>query len=332
VKLTPYTKVSEKKRIRGVSLILLNLFTVFTLSVNAQADRDFIRLPRENGQPIALEVAITSYTKTTPTPHQVDLIGAVHIGDQDYYDKINSELAACNTVLYELVAEEGARPISDPDAPKSSLYTLVASAKDFFGFVHQLDAVDYSSSHFVHADLSFDKMLAQEAENSKSQGSFTFRLLSDFLAMSQSMANSKEPELRAYEKLSDQLKGAYATTLFSNPVKLKNFFAVAMVENERSGFAAGGATLFNFLITRRNERVLEVLRKTNMKKNARIGIFYGAGHMKDMEEKLVKEGYIFNDQRWVTAWDLKKELPAPTGFSKLLQAFSKRGAELNAAK
>jgi hypothetical protein len=304
------------------------IFSSLSFSSSVKAEHDFIRLLRENGKPTALEVAITSYKSASPEPHTVDLIGAVHIADQSYYDQINKELASCNTVLYELVAEEGARPIQDPSAPKSSLYTIVAGVKDYFKFVHQLDAVDYSASHFVHADLSFDKMIEQEKEVSKTQGSFALRLVGDILTMSQSLANSKEPELQAYEKLSDNLKGAYVTSLMSNPNQLKNFFAIAMVENERSGFAAGGDTVFNFLITRRNDRVLEVLNKTERKNGGRIGIFYGAGHMKDMEEKLQKAGYTFTDQRWVPAWDLKKDLPPPTGFAKLLQAFKQRGAEV----
>ena len=37
----------------------------------------------------------------------IDLIGAVHIGEKAYYDKLNKEFEQYDVLLYELVAPEG---------------------------------------------------------------------------------------------------------------------------------------------------------------------------------------------------------------------------------
>ena len=52
----------------------------------------------------------------------------------------------------------------------------------------------------------------------------------------------------------------------------------------------------------------------------RIGIFYGAGHLPDMEERLIDQfGLKRADQRWVQAWRLTKETktkPRPAGAAR----------------
>ena len=69
----------------------------------------FIRLQRdEKKQPIALETAIVRYGPAKGEGDlTVDLVGAVHIGDKEYYKKLNKQLQQYDVVLYELVAQPG---------------------------------------------------------------------------------------------------------------------------------------------------------------------------------------------------------------------------------
>ena len=40
----------------------------------------------------------------------------------------------------------------------------------------------------------------------------------------------------------------------------------------------------------------------------KIGIFYGAGHLADMEERMVKDfGSERTDESWLVAWHLREE-------------------------
>ena len=46
----------------------------------------------------------------------------------------------------------------------------------------------------------------------------------------------------------------------------------------------------------------------------RIGIFYGAGHMPDMEKRLVADlGAERDAERWLVAWDLRSKNKSASG-------------------
>ena len=62
------------------------------------------------------------------------------------------------------------------------------------------------------------------------------------------------------------------------------------------------------IIGQRNRKALEVLRREMSKGKKRIGIFYGAGHLPDMEQRLAEGFGMYPDlktTKWLTAWDMK---------------------------
>jgi hypothetical protein len=65
----------------------------------------------------------------------------------------------------------------------------------------------------------------------------------------------------------------------------------------------GGSTI----ITERNKRCFEVLDKQLQAGKKRIAIFYGAGHLPDMERRLTTD-YRFrrSSESWIAAWQLQK--------------------------
>ena len=80
------------------------------------------------------------------------------------------------------------------------------------------------------------------------------------------------------------------------------------------------------LITERNKAALRVLRETLAKGTAKsIGIFYGAGHMRGIEDELVgRMGFKRVGVEWRTAWDMRMPTattgPASTRSSTTRQA------------
>ena len=72
---------------------------------------DWARLERDDdGKPLALETAIGSYRFQEGEGRddvQVDLVGAIHVGDKAYYRGLNKRFRSYDTVLYELVAPDG---------------------------------------------------------------------------------------------------------------------------------------------------------------------------------------------------------------------------------
>ena len=64
------------------------------------------------------------------------------------------------------------------------------------------------------------------------------------------------------------------------------------------------------IIGQRNRKALDVLRRELAKGKKRIGIFYGAGHLPDMEERLAEGFGLYPDIKsikWLTAWDMQGE-------------------------
>ena len=69
----------------------------------------FLRVTNDaSGEPLALQTAITRY-RPAKGDLVVDLIGAVHIGEREYYRQLNTQFELYDVVLYELVAPQGTR-------------------------------------------------------------------------------------------------------------------------------------------------------------------------------------------------------------------------------
>jgi hypothetical protein len=64
------------------------------------------------------------------------------------------------------------------------------------------------------------------------------------------------------------------------------------------------------IITERNKVALEVLKAELAQGHQKIGIFYGAGHMNDMDERLRKDFKLVpTETHWLTAWNLQPKSP-----------------------
>jgi hypothetical protein len=61
------------------------------------------------------------------------------------------------------------------------------------------------------------------------------------------------------------------------------------------------------IISDRNAKCLKVLDRQIKAGDQKIGIFYGAAHLNDMEKRLLKAGYKKVSHRWLTAWDIPDE-------------------------
>jgi hypothetical protein len=89
------------------------------------------------------------------------------------------------------------------------------------------------------------------------------------------------------------------------PMRLKKLMARQM-EDMDSSLAAINGPDGSTIITERNKKCLDVLKRELGKDGRkRIGIFYGAGHLADMEERLVADfGLKRGEEKWFVAWDL----------------------------
>jgi hypothetical protein len=291
---------------RLIYFALVLTFLAANTAVCSAADKNkgtaarpsFLRLTRDDrNEPVAMETAIVRYKGEGEgtVDLTIDLIGAVHIGEKSYYDKLNKEFEQYDVLLYELVAPEGTRvPKGGGGGSGHPVALLQNGMKDMLELEHQLHQVDYHKDNFVHADMSPDDFSKSMADRGESIWTMVFRMMGQQLAQ-QNKHTDRAPETDLFFALFDK----------NRALSLKRVMAEQFedLEGAMGAFEGpGGSTL----ISERNKVALKVLAEQVAAGKKRIGIFYGAGHMQDMEERLTKDFGVNRDsERWLVAWDLR---------------------------
>ncbi len=279
-------------------------------AANTDLGKDWVRLRRDKkNKPLALEVAIVRYIPAagipaknknsdfSNSPDYVDLVGAIHVGDRAYYKKLNKRFRSYDALLYELVAPEGTVVEQGRGTPNTHpLGALQNGMKSMLEVEHQLEIVDYTRPNFVHADMSPEEFQESMQSREESFLQMYFRMAGQAAAIqSQQLANGESTDV-------DFMMAMFAK---DRPRKLKIAFA-KQFESMESLLTSISGPEGSTLITERNKRALEVLRQELQAGKRKVGIFYGAGHLADMHERLIKDfGLTPVNITWLEAWDLK---------------------------
>ncbi|MDT8409456.1 MAG: hypothetical protein RQ741_07640 [Wenzhouxiangellaceae bacterium] len=259
-------------------------------AIAADGIDQFVRVARDpGGEPRALEIAIARYGDANGTI--VDLVGAVHVADRDYFKALDRRFADYDAVLYELVGEPDAM-VSGAGASTSMIGLLQGGMKDALGLSFQLDEIDYRQPNLVHADLTGPEFSASMASRGESLAGLMFK------AWAATLADSGNPAGQ---------QGSLLKLLFAQDrqLALKRLFAAQLADQMRllDSLSSGqGSTL----ITVRNQRALEELSAQIKRGHDKLAIFYGAGHMPDLAGRLEAEfGMRHQSTGWLQAWDLR---------------------------
>jgi hypothetical protein len=164
----------------------------------------------------------------------------------------------------------------------------------------QLDGIDYTAANFVHADMTpeeFQESMDERGENL-------------FMMLWQLGMQNQKALLEQYAEA--QERGEPPT---AKPVNLVEAFRsgegrhqmrlmmASQIEGLEMAVAGGkGSTL----LEGRNEKCLEVLQQQIADGRKNLGIYYGAGHMPHMEQRLLELGFTKFDHEWLVAWDCTK--------------------------
>lgn len=278
-------------RFTAVALFLLSLATF----ARADDTTAFARIiENEQGQPRALQVAIASYAlKSGFRQIRVDLVGAIHIGDQVYYLDLNERFKTYDALLYELIAPKDTIVERDGSHPKGFISNAQIAMKNMLDLSFQLDEVDYGARNFVHADLSPEELSQSMDERGESLYVYFWRLF--YAAMNQ---YAKDPlGLQDVKKLS-------ATLASGSDNSFKVLFAYELVNAENYEEILG-VDADSAVIGARNQRAIDVLREQIESGKTNVAVFYGVAHMPDMEQRLMEQlGFAYLGTTWVDAWNL----------------------------
>ena len=282
------------------SLLVCNIFLsslLFNTAVAQQAEikePEFVRIIKGENNHV-FQVALVRYEpRTGAADRYVDLVSAVHIGEAQYYQDLNQRFAQYDVVLYEAIKPKDAVLPTGGAAEKSGLSTFQSGMADFLGLVFQMDHVDYTPQNFLHADLSPQEFM----QSMEDKGESIFSMVFNVWRASLSQGLTGQTPITNL----DVVNALMAT---DRQDAFRKLMATAMMDLDSLKVLEGseGSTI----IAARNDRALSVLSQA-MKNadNQSIAIFYGAGHLPDFHDKLVRRfDLVPVATQWLDVWTFK---------------------------
>lgn len=264
----------------------------------------FMRVSRdEQKRPVSLETAVITFVPAGDKYPGVtiDLVGAIHVGDKEYYDALNKQMESYDVLLYELVAPEGTRIPKGGGKPRADhpIGALQGGMQEILALEHQLSRIDYTKKNFVHADMSPDEFAKSMSDRGEGFLQMMFRMMGQGMAMQGKGGGPSDIELLMALFASDRARQLKL-------IMAQQFEAVGI----DGGMAALEGPEGSTIITERNKRCFAVMERELAKGHKKVGIFYGAGHFNDMEKRLIETyGFKRQGEKWLVAWDLTKATP-----------------------
>jgi len=282
-------------------------------------DRDYVRYVGDDKRG-KLQTVIVTMEKGDV---HLDLVGAVHVADPEYYRTLTKLFAGYEELLFELVdgqkmkqdLEGGPKPAAKKGPPgplkqgefppdddettekeRSPAFKVISLLMHGFGnyfhLQYQTDGIDYHTKNFVHADVSMDEFVRMQADKGESFVDLMRKALEAQLEVGSDRTSEPKGSQLLLALLGDSsgLKVAMARQLAAADE------LVAVMEKQDGG---------SVIITERNRKALAVLDREVAAGRKNLGIFYGAAHLSEMETELEKKGYHRTGERWMTAWDIK---------------------------
>ena len=290
----------------------------------------FMRVTNGSTGAVELQVAVRKLVPTNGVGPVIWLTGASHIGETNYYALLQKHLDAQTLVLFEGIhagrksVATNAIPSGDgatnskPSAKKEAAApeqtakpgertSLQKDLAESLGLVFQLEAINYAGANFLNSDLSVHELRELMDKD-------------DGPAVPDSPKEKGKNE--AFETLLKAMEGnsLFGTLLKAgfklvggNP-KLQAMTKLALIEalggirgdlSRMKSLPEDMQRLMEVLIQTRNDAVLRDLRAELKRATppASISIFYGAGHMDDLERRVRREfGYRAESDLWLPAF------------------------------
>lgn len=261
----------------------------------------FLKLVRDSaGTPESLQTSITRY-RSPDNRLLVDLIAVIHVGEKQYYRKLDHQFTQYESLLYELVAPEGYEVPSGSQQnglTANPLRLIQGTMQNMLGLHSQLDHINYSRKNFVHADLTPAQIRRKLQQRGETPWTFAIKAFGEVLQ--QHDVNSTDALTQDIQSF-DQL-----FAVMSDSTKLKRMLAKQFTSTGAMELGLG-KSLNQLLITDRNDAAMRVLKQEIDQGKTRIALFYGAAHMPDFEQRLTQQlGLKKTRQAWVEAWDLRE--------------------------
>lgn len=304
-----HNTTSAGRRSGLLSTLCLLLFSAHGL-LNAQTiesptetayPRELICSTEDEDGTLRLLLPVARYTDNCG--RTVDLVGAVHLADEIYYQNLNRAFPEYDYVLYELVDGEDvpelsrlSRKIENGTATPEErrrfdqliranqrrgnsafnqlLGQYYATMAEKLELSLQTDCIDYSLNNMVYADMNSDEL----ARAMEERGETWMQLI--------------------IASLMENGSGSSSIFAFSTEA-LRREMIESLAESDSRDVTLSNSAI----VISRNIRCMEVLDRVVRKASpgTQIAIFYGAMHLRDMHQRMLERGFTLQGVQWLTA-------------------------------
>jgi hypothetical protein len=290
-------------------------------ATNAYAPQPYMRIAHPDTNIVQLQIAARRFVPAHRRGPVLWLVGTSHVGEPEYYHALQKLLDVQTVVLYEgvnadahprHVGKPGASP-RDPPAPRPAGTNQNTSMQDVLatslGLVFQLNAINYDRTNFVNSDLSIlqlqrimigDPNAVPAAPGEKGRSNHSLDALLQIMDGSSFLGSIFKMGLQ-FIGANPQLQAITKLTFIETLGRLKGDFS------GMRGLPPDMKELLKVLIESRNQNVIEDI-KTELgvlPRNGTISVFYGTGHMDDMERRVVRDlNYRPAGDIWFTAFSV----------------------------
>lgn len=300
----------------ALSLLLVGApRVVFAQNTTATAPKPitgegYTRPVKTSGQISGVQTAIRRLEPAKEGEPVVYLVAVTHVGEKAYYTELQKVLDKQDLVLFEGVRPgkaDAAKDLATRKAESEKAQVLQRRLSKQLGVVFQLDAINYKHENFKNSDLSWDDMFAA-AKQSGTEAQIG-NLQSLLKGGTGPEAGAIGPMINQVLDMAEQnpavaqMLRQVIVTAIADPASLQRMAASAGGGTSPAKPAAAMADQ-KVLIEARNKAVIEDFKKVSpqLKPSASVALFYGAGHMSDLEKRLKTEmGYKPGEIRWLTA-------------------------------
>ncbi|MDA7916466.1 hypothetical protein N9B94_04455, partial [Verrucomicrobia bacterium] len=292
---------------------LLLLLLQQTLTAAEHTPEPYTQAIDEDKNTRALQTAVRKFVKKGAP--DIYLTGAAHLGSKEYFTTLQEHLAEMSIVLYEGVGD-----VPDKANDKERIGSVQSVLAESLQLQFQLDAIDYNKVNFTNSDMSMEQLghlmsggdiedLPPRKRQRKKVPSIPEDTTNDQPKVIKLHENDPDtnPEFDRLLQIMDgtTAMGAMVDVMVrfigSSP-KLQALTRLMFVEllgglkgdlSQSPAMTPQMKDMIHVLIRSRNQLVLQDLRKAlKDPSNKSISIFYGAGHMDDLEKRIVeKMGY-----------------------------------------
>ena len=287
---------------------------------------EFIRV-EETETATHLQTAVVRFTKGDAS---VELVGAVHIADQKYYEALNKRFEGYEALLFEGIG--GDKPAAAPaaaaeveEAPAEEPAEPEVAEEEVPAEDVPAEDVPAPKKPAIKKKEKLDGLHGAYESGAKWLGLAYQMKVIDYRKANFVHADLSMAEFTALQKergetlLGFVLKSGLKKT--DKPVKEPSSLKllVSLVRGDKNGLkrelvhtlGAGDDQVAalagdNVIIGDRNAKCLEVLDREVLAGKKKLGIFYGAAHFPDMEKRLVEGGWTKTGSEWMTAWEIGK--------------------------